>query len=710
MRGREVLLILDNCEHLAAAAGELAASLLSSCPDVSLLVTSREPLGVPGEAVIEVEPLSVPAVDASAEEVARADAVLLFVERARLVRSNLNLDEATLRAIAEICVRLDGLPLALELAAARVRSLSPAEIAQRLADRFSLLDRGSERLAERQRTLAGVVGWSYQLLSEREQLLFRRLSIFPSSFGLEAAEEICSGEGLDSSQVADLLASLVDRSMVVVSDEPSDRFRMLETLREYGRAETGAHNERLGIARRHARWASHIAEAGHARVWSEGLEAGTREFKPRRADFEAAADLAFELRDADLALSLSSALGTLGFLFVGAAGDRARVEAALTLPGGALERRLRCLRARAVLLIRDGRPTEAIAVGSSGLRVAEQAEDETELARMQTVIFQARLAAGDLPLEVEELDWVEAYTVRKGESWHEGMLHHYRGLAAFASGNVAEARSCAERALEAFAVSGDLWGIVNASETLGHSLAAVGEYETAMQVYERALAAGVRDLQAEAVPLLYHYGLSRLRAGDWEAAARLFEECARLSEDASAFLRWHSVMGAAHIARERGEREETARLYGEALALVRQAVREGLDNRAVRVAMVVTLRELGHLSERTGNGDNARSYQEESLAWARRIGEPRLLARTLEGLAGALSLGGEASEAARLLGAAEATRDAVHAGLPEGERDELIRVTTRLRDQLGETRFEAERTRGRSERFSQLRERAIPTA
>jgi tetratricopeptide (TPR) repeat protein len=177
--------------------------------------------------------------------------------------------------------------------------------------------------------------------------------------------------------------------------------------------------------------------------------------------------------------------------------------------------------------------------------VAEQAEDETELARMQTVIFQARLAAGDLPLEVEELDWVEAYTVRKGESWHEGMLHHYRGLAAFASGNVAEARNCAERALEAFAVSGDLWGIVNASETLGHSLAAVGEYETAMQVYERALAAGVRDLQAEAVPLLYHYGLSRLRAGDWEAAARLFEECARLSEDASAFLRWHSVMGAA---------------------------------------------------------------------------------------------------------------------------------------------------------------------
>jgi predicted ATPase len=199
LRGREVLLILDNCEHLAAAAGELAASLLSSCPDVSLLVTSREPLGVPGEVVIEVEPLSVPAVDASAEEVARADAVLLFVERARLVRSNLNLDEATLRAIAEICVRLDGLPLALELAAARVRSLSPAETrsGSRIVSRCSIGGRAGGRAAADSRRSRRL---ELSASSEREQLLFRR-SPSSSSFGLEAAEEICSGEGLDSARL-----------------------------------------------------------------------------------------------------------------------------------------------------------------------------------------------------------------------------------------------------------------------------------------------------------------------------------------------------------------------------------------------------------------------------------------------------------------------------------------------------------------------------
>ncbi len=698
---RELLLVLDNCEHLTAAVGELAVSLLSSCLGLRLLATSREPLGVPGESVLEVPPLSLPDRNAKLHELAQSDAVRLFVERAQNVRGDLELDEETLRAIAEVCERLDGLPLALELAAARLRTLSPREIAERLADRFALLGRGPEMIAERQRTLAGVVEWSYQLLSEQEQTLFRRLSVFPSSFGLEAAEEVCSGDGLNRARVADLLASLVDRSMVVTSGGGSDRFRLLETLREFGRAEAEAHDERLAVARRHAVWATRIAEAGHARVWTEGLEAGTRSFVPRRADFEAAADLAFELRDADLAQALASALGTLGFLFAGCTDDRARVEAALALPGGALERRLRCMRALAVLLIREGRPGDAIAASNAGLRIAEHAEDEAEIARLRTVNFQARLAAGDPSVRADELAPVEEYAVRHGERWYEGMLHHYRGVAAFASGDVAEARSRSEQALEAFAASGDLWGIVNASEILGHSLASVGEYGEAGRVYERALAAGVRGLHEEAVPLLYHYGLSRLRAGDMEGAARLFDDCERLAERESAFLRWHSAMGAAHIALARGDSEDAARFFDRALSLVRDAVAEGLDNRIVRVAMVVTLRELGHLAEQRGDEADAVRLQQESLDWARRVGEPRLLARTLEGVAGALSLGERAGEAARLLGLAEATRAAVHAGLPAAERMDLIRVSARLRDRLGDEAFEAQFARGRAESVAQ---------
>ena len=277
------------------------------------------------------------------------------------------------------------------------------------------------------------------------------------------------------------------------------------------------------------------------------------------------------------------------------------------------------------------------------------------------------------------------------------MLHYYRGVAAFASGDVVEARSRSERALEAFAASGDLWGIVNASEILGHSLAAVGEYDEAMRVYERALAAGVRGLHEEAVPLLYHYGLSRLRAGDPGAAAMLFQECARLTERKSAFLCWHPVMGVAHLALARGDSDEAARLFDRALSLLREAVAEGLDNRVVRVAMVVNLRELGHLAEQRGDEADAVRLQQESLDWARLVGEPRLLARTLEGVAGALSLGERAGEAARLLGVAESMRASVHAGLPEAERMDLIRVTTRLRERLGDERFEAELARGRAE-------------
>jgi predicted ATPase/DNA-binding SARP family transcriptional activator len=694
LRRRELLLILDNCEHLSAAAGELALSLLAACPGVRILATSRERLAVPGEQVFELEPLGLPSSATAAEESA---AVRLFVERARAVRGDLELDAGAFRAIGEICRRLDGLPLALELAAARTRTLSLEEIATRLADRFALLGRGPERLSERQRTLAGVVEWSYQLLDEREQALFRRVSIFPSSFGLEAAEEVCAGEGIEAAEVADLLASLVDRSVVAAAARGPDRFRLLETLREFGRAEAEAHGERLNVARRHALWAARIAEEGHARVWTEGLEAGTRSFVPRRADFEAGADLAFEVRDADLALALTSALGTLGFLFTCGADDRARVEAALALPGGALERRLRCMRALAVLLIREGRPAEAIEVGVRGLALAEQASDEAEMARMRTVTFQARLAAGDSGVQPEELAPVEEYAVRNGEVWYEGMLHHYRGVAAFTAGDVHEARRRAERALDAFAASGDLWGIVNASDILAHSHAAVGDYNGAMQVYERALAAGVRDLQEETVPLLYHYGLSRLRTGDVEAAARLFEECDRLAERGSPFMHWHAAMGGAQLALGRGDPADAAERFDAALALVREAVADGLDNRTVRVAMAVNLRELGHLAEERGEMDVARAFQEESLDWARRVGEPRLVARTLEGVAGALSLGERAGEAARMLGLAEATRAGVEVELPDAERTDLLRITARLREQLGDARFEAEVAQGRGE-------------
>jgi predicted ATPase/DNA-binding SARP family transcriptional activator len=704
LRRRELLLVLDNCEHLTAAAGELALSLLAACPGVRVLATSRERLAVPGEMVFELEPLGLPSSATAAEESA---AVRLFVERARAVRGDLELDAGGLRTIGEICRRLDGLPLALELAAARTRTLSLDEIAARLADRFALLGRGPERLSERQRTLAGIVEWSYQLLDEQEQALFRRVSVFPSSFGLEAAEEVCAGEGIAPAEVADLLASLVDRSVVAAAAAGPDRFRLLETLREFGRGEAETRGERLDVARRHAIWAMTIAEEGHARVWTEGLEAGTRSFVPRRADFEAAADFAFEVRDADLALALASALGTLGFLFTCGADDRARVEAALTLPGGALERRLRCMRALAVLLIREGRPAEAIEVGVTGLALAEQASDEAEIARMRTVIFQARLAAGDPSVEPEELAPVEEYAVRNGERWYEGMLHHYRGVAAFTAGDVHEARRRAERALDAFAVSGDLWGIVNASDILAHSLAAVGDYEGAMQIYERALAAGVRDLQEETVPLLYHYGLSRLRAGDAEAATRLFGECDRLAERGSAFMRWHAAMGGGQLAHGRGDTAEATGRFEAALALVREAVADGLDNRTVRVAMVVTLRELGHLAEERGEMDVARAHQEESLDWARRVGEPRLVARTLEGVAGALSLGERADEAARLLGLAEATRADVEVELPEAERADLMRVTARLRERLGDARFEAELAHGRGEYVPRRRPPAV---
>ena len=259
LRGRRVLLVLDNCEHLRATVAPLAERLLSLCPDVSLLATSREVLGLPGEHVWRVQPLEIAPPDASAATISGAPASRLFVERATAARPSFDPGPDDLHAIAEIVRRLDGLPLAIELAAARIGAMSPSALAERLDQRFELLGGTQTSLVARHRTLQDLVAWSFDLLDPDEQRLFSRLCAFAGSFGLDAAEGVCGGEDLSASRVSMLLANLVDKSMVQLVDESIPRYRVLETLREFGHEHLDQH-ERAAVQSQHAHWYLAVAE------------------------------------------------------------------------------------------------------------------------------------------------------------------------------------------------------------------------------------------------------------------------------------------------------------------------------------------------------------------------------------------------------------------------------------------------------------------
>jgi predicted ATPase/class 3 adenylate cyclase len=331
---KRALLVLDNCEHLLDAVARILLDLIRSCPDIAILATSREGLAVPGEQIVAVPSLALPAQGASGEVVGHVASVELFCDRARAVKHDFSPRGSTLDAVAQLCRRLDGIPLAIELAAARIASLAPEDLLSRLDQRFRLLTRGSRASLERHQTLRNTIDWSYDLLDERERLALLRLSVFADGAALEAMEVVLSvGNGLDRDEVFDVVGQLVNKSLVIAepNDEAHLRYRMLETIRQYAQERLEASGELSDVRSAHAEYFVEFVERMGPRLRSRELPIWARSVERETDNLRMALDWAVETARPELALRLIVPLRGHGHTTGYAATEWA--DAAIDIPG-----------------------------------------------------------------------------------------------------------------------------------------------------------------------------------------------------------------------------------------------------------------------------------------------------------------------------------------------------------------------------------------
>ncbi len=425
LRPRHLLVVLDNCEHLVAACAELVAEVSSVCPQLHVLATSRVPLAVEGEATFEVAGLPVPDHEGlSASTVAVADAARLFEVRARQVAAEFRIGDDNAWAVAEICRRLDGIPLAIELAAARVRMLAPDQIAAGLSDRFTLLTGGLRGAPARQQTLEASLGWSYDLLDDLQRLALARLSVFAGSFELDAAQAILVGDGLESDDVVDLVAGLVEQSMVeVVERHDRARYRLLETIRVYARRRLAELDDPARVRDRHLAFFVGLAGLAH-----EGLTGGRPESWMARLtadldDLRAAMEWAAESGGPQGLVDITEPIVRFWFERGLSAEVHRRLHAAADAPGTSDDVQVRSLVTAALLALASGEYASAHRSADKAVPTARTADGGGVLALGLSVRALSGVLSGLSPDQQVDADAEEA--VRHAEQCDDVATHAY---------------------------------------------------------------------------------------------------------------------------------------------------------------------------------------------------------------------------------------------------------------------------------------------
>ncbi|WP_414939020.1 BTAD domain-containing putative transcriptional regulator [Amycolatopsis sp. cmx-11-51] len=647
--GDDAMLVMDNCEHLIAEAARIAQYLLESRPRLTILATSREPLDVLGEALCRLGPLDVPGERTDPGE---STAVRLFTDRAAAVRPGFALTESTVDSVVDVVRRLDGLPLALELAAARLRSMSIGQVARHLDDRFRLLSTGNRAALPRQRTLRAVIEWSWDLLSDRERIVARRLAFFPATATFDAIEAVCS----DALYVLD---SLVGKSLVEHGD---DGYRMLESIRAFAAEELSRAGERDTIRGRYVGHFAALATGHEALARSHHQPASLAVIAAEYDNLVFALRSALDGRDADAVVRL---LGLLHWYWYAVRYD-ARAELsiaeALTL-GDALPHDARAAFTAIDALIGENAPctdpdrVRALIAGCS-----------------QTGAFERYpfLLMVTLPLAqqmgLEDLVMGEFARVRKGsDTWAGACVSLLEATAAGDRGDWAGLAAARERAATEFAETGDrLWTAVSTA-LLAEVHTVGGDHDAAIAALERSLGLSAGAGSQDEVSYLVGLAAVRMRAGDLDGAGQDIDAAEDLTWALGLrYMEFEIRLGRAEIHRRSGDFEQSARELDELAALARRQRLPDVENilAPARIALHLT----------TGNADRARELLPAALAAAQANATPAPAAQQLARL---LFLEGDPVGAATALGLSQAVRGVFDRGDPE-LRDLVAELTRRL--------------------------------
>jgi predicted ATPase/DNA-binding CsgD family transcriptional regulator len=493
---KRLLLVLDNCEHLLDACAVLADALLEAAPDLRILATSREPLGLACEQTLVVAPLAVPDPDSdlSIEALEGYDAVSLFVTRATGVLPDFRLTEGNLSAVAALCARLDGLPLAIELAVARLRALSPEQVLERLDERFRLLTRGSRTSMPRQQTLRALVDWSYTLCSPEEHELWCRVSVFAGSFDLDAAESVCADDKLPRDAILDVIAGLVEKSVLLREEHQSGlRYRLLETIRQYGRERLAERGDDVRLRRRHRDHYLALAERGDASWFGKEGPAWLDRMRVEHPNIRVALDFCLSQSagngqaDVDAGLRLAALLW-FGWRGLGYLGEGRRwLDRLLAVGTEPTATRARALWVSGSLAVLQGDLPAARPVLQESASLAERLADTSAQAYAAVFLGQVAMAEGDTDTATQLLERGLATHRAADDPFGTALALIRLALLASALGDAERASRFAAEYIAVCDASGASW------------LAAFGHFALAVEFWRRDDAAGAVEEARTAV-------------------------------------------------------------------------------------------------------------------------------------------------------------------------------------------------------------------
>jgi non-specific serine/threonine protein kinase len=520
---RRLLVVLDNCEHLVAACAALADALLRNCLNVRILATSRQPLGVAGETTWRVPRLS------------ESEATRLFVERARAVEPGWAITDQNAPAVGEVCQRLDGIPLAIELAAARVAVLAPEQIAARLVDRLSLLTGGSRTSPPRHQTLRATLDWSYSLLRPCEQLLFNRLSVFAGGWSLEAAETVCAGARIAQSTILDLLAQLINQSLVLAGhgDGVVLRYRLLETLREYGTERLAGSGAAEAVLEKHASFFLTLAERNEPELFGSGAIAAQATLEREHDNIRGALRWFVAHGDAERAQRLAGSVARFWFYRGYFAEGGAWLAQVLALPQpGATAGRAKSLYGAGTINMMRGDYSAAETALRKALRLWRELGNAAEEG---FALYVLGLVAGHRGDRAEGYClFEEGVAVSRAAACRPAEANNLAGLADMAreQGQFTDALARGEDALKCSSAAGWMRGIVHSLWALGDINYQMGDYDTATNLLEASLATS-REMGAQylVASTLARLGVLSIERLDLSEAHALLVESLSLCRD-----------------------------------------------------------------------------------------------------------------------------------------------------------------------------------